>query len=198
MARKRSNGKTKADIPVAPKQLPPLNEPEVKYFSELVDASNSYAEVMKQKAQFEFVVKQLQVNRKKVQKDEITMPVSIVLIPKVMTYQENDKKKVLEMMDKYITNYVESIKGLNTQVEYRGETFVETGIRNREYLNRRFKDMKAKNIVPARVTIKDEDTIFEAELTELLTPKEKIAKKEEFKIAKNKAVEHNKALKNKK
>jgi len=101
MARKRNNGKTKADV--TPQEIAPLMQSEAQYFQELVESSNQYSGLLKQKAQFEYIVKQLQAGRNKIQKGEIKLPVDITLIPKVMTYQENDKKKVLKMFDEQIS-----------------------------------------------------------------------------------------------
>ena len=191
MARKRANGKVKTNLKEAPQRLMPLSTTEAQYFNELVEASNQYSKILQQQTQFEYVTKQLKESRNKIQKGTIKMPVSLTLIPKVMTYPEGNKKEVLKIFDETIKNYVKSLQAINAQVDYRYETFVESGIRNREYLARRFKDATAKQITPSRVTIKDETTIFEAEIDKILDPKKT---KEEYKKAKEAAIEHNKNL----
>jgi hypothetical protein len=187
-SRKRANGKTRADIPQLPQQLPPLMQAEAQYFNELVESSNAYSGLLTQKAQYENVVKQLQNGRKKVQKDEIKLPVDIVLIPKVMTYQENDKKKVLEMFDLHIKIFQEKLNANISQLEFSYENFAESGIRNKEFLARRFEKAIVKNIVPERQVVKGEDVLFEAEFADMMKDPKKVT---EFKKAKQEAIKRN-------
>jgi len=186
MARKRNNGKTKADV--TPQEIAPLMQSEAQYFQELVESSNQYSGLLKQKAQFEYIVKQLQAGRNKIQKGEIKLPVDITLIPKVMTYQENDKKKVLKMFDEQISVHQQNLKALMSQLTFAYENFMESGIRNKEYLARRFVSAKVKNIVPDRTVIADEDELFSGELEEMLKDPKKV---EEFKKAKKEAIRRN-------
>jgi len=186
MARKRNNGKTKADV--TPQEIAPLMQSEAQYFQELVESSNQYSGLLKQKAQFEYIVKQLQAGRNKIQKGEIKLPVDITLIPKVMTYQENDKKKVLKMFDEQISVHQQNLKALMSQLTFAYENFTESGIRNKEYLARRFVSAKVKNIVPDRTVIADEDELFSGELEEMLKDPKKV---EEFKKAKKEAIRRN-------
>lgn len=187
--RKRANGKIKESVVAAPAKLVnPIMEHEAKYFQELVDISNYYSGLMKQQAQFAFVVKSLQEARKKIQKDEVKMPVSITLIPKIMSYQEYDKKKVFKMFDMHIKTYQQKLSALETQLNFGRENFLEAGIRNREFLARRFGDATAKNIVPDRNIIKEEETLFESEIDDLVNDP-KVSKK--FEEAKKEAVKRN-------
>ena len=186
MARKRSNGKTKADV--APQEIAPLMQNEAQYFQELVESSNQYSGLLKQKAQFEYIVKQLQAGRNKIQKGEIKLPVDITLIPKVMTYQENDKKKVLKMFDEQISVHQQNLKALMSQLTFAYENFTESGIRNKEYLTKRFEKVKVKAIVPERTVHAEEDTLFEAELNDMIKNPKKL---EEFKKAKKEAIRRN-------
>jgi hypothetical protein len=187
--RKRANGKTKADIPQPPQKLAPLMQAEAQYFNELVESSNAYSGLLTQKSQYENVVRQLQEGRKKIQKDIIKLPVDIVLIPKVMTYQENDKKKVLEMFDLHIKIFREKLNANVSQLEFAHENFAESGIRNKEFLARRFEKATVRNIVPERQIVKGEDVLFEAEFADMLKDPKKI---EEFKKAEQKAAKKNK------
>lgn len=186
MSRKRSNGKTEADK--LPSKLPPLQQMEVQYFNELVESSKQYSGLLQQKTQFEYVVKQLQEGRKKVQKGEIPLPVNITLIPKVMTYQESDKKKVLKMFDDNIKVYQQNLGSLESQLNFAHENFTESGIRNKEFLTRRFEAAKVKNIVPDRKIVEGEETLFEAEFSDLLKDPKKV---EALKAAKKTAVKRN-------
>ena len=186
--RKRVSGKTE-EVPKV-QRLYPLDKAESQYFNELVESSNRYSEMLGKQTQYKHIVQQLQASRDKIQKGKIEMPVSLTLIPNIMTYPEGDKKEVLKIFDETIKNYVQSLHALDAKVDYFYEAFVESGIRNKEYLARRFKDVIAKQITPQRVAIKDETTLFEAEIDELLDPK----KKAEYKKAKATAIEHNKNL----
>jgi len=194
MAKGNRKNKAKEVEVQKPQRLMPLSQMEAQYFEELKEASNDYSKILTQQTQFEHVVAQLQKSRKKIQDGEIKMPINLTLIPKVMTYPEGNKKEILKIFDETIKNYLQSLQAVNTQVEYRYETFIESGIRNREYFNRRFQNVTAKKIAPARTAIKDESTLFEAELDKLIDPKKREAAKKDAKIAMKKAVEHNKKL----
>lgn len=196
-SRKRANGKTpKVVMKEAPKvqRLMPLDTAEGQYFDELKAASNRYSEILSKQTQYRHIVGQLKESRTKIQKDVIEMPVNLTLIPNVMTYPEGDKKVILKIFDETIKNYVKSLQAIDNKVDYFYEAFVESGIRNREYLARRFENATAKQITPARVAIKDESTLFEAEIEDLLDPKKKEQIEKEFKKAKKVAIEHNKNL----
>lgn len=185
MSRKRSNGKVEVKIPT---QLPPLMQNEVQYFNELVEASNQYSGLLKQKAQYEYIVGQLQENRKKIQKDEVKLPINVTLIPKLMTYTESDKKKVLKMFDEQLKAYQQNLSALASQLTFAYENFTESGIRNKEFLTRRFEKVNVGKIVPDRKIIKDEEILFESEFTDMIKDP-KIAK--EFKEAKKEAIKKN-------
>lgn len=174
---------------------PPLSQSEGAYFQELVDTSNTYVSLAKQRAQQEWIIKMLEEKRKAVQKGEIPLPISFTLIPKVATYQENDKKKVLEEIDKAIKVYKDNLKSIMSQYYHRYEEYCETAVRVREFMKRRFAKVKAQKIVPDRKIVEDEDKLFDAEIEKLLKdPKVQ----EEFVKANKKAVEKNKELKVKK
>ena len=192
--RKRVSGKTEVVEKAKVQRLMPLDTAETQYFNELVEASNRYSEMLGKQTQYRHIVGQLKESRTKIQKGDIEMPINLTLIPNVMTYPEGNKQVVLKIFDETIKNYVKSLQALDNKVDYFYEAFVESGIRNREYLARRFADAAAKQITPGRVTIKDEKTLFEAEIDDLLDPKKKEQIKEDYKKAKKVAIEHNKNL----
>lgn len=190
MGRKRANStkdKKTAKVEEKPKHQP-LKSLEGQYFQELIEVSNRYAATMKQKAQYEFIINKLNENRKKIQKGEIPLPVTLPLIPNVMYYKESEKKTVLKFFDEQLTGYKNSIKTLEGQIGHRYEEFCESAIRVREFLNRRFGDLKAKQIVPDRKTIKDEENLFEAEFQKLMDDPKTRA---EFDKAKKEAIQKN-------
>lgn len=193
-SRKRANKKVVVKEVPKVQRLMPLDTAETQYFNELVEASNRYSEMLGKQTQYKHIVGQLKESRTKIQKGDIEMPISLTLIPNVMTYPEGDKVVVLKIFDETIKNYVKSLQALDSKVDYFYEAFVESGIRNREYLARRFANATAKQIAPSRVVIKDESTLFETEIDDLLDPKKKEQIKKEFKKANKKAVEHNKNL----
>lgn len=194
--RKRANGKTAANVKQATQVvLQPLASAEAQYFEELKMSSNQYAEAMSKRDQYKVIVQQLTESRKKIQDGDIKLPVNITLIPNVMTYPEMNKKEVLKIFDKTKQNYVKALGALESKVTYLGELFRESGIRNKEYFDRRFGGLQATNITSGRVAIKDEKTIFEAEIDDLINdPKKKEQAKKDAKIAVKKAIEHNKKL----
>lgn len=196
MARKRvAKTKQKAPIEIKSKKVMPLMESEGRFFQELVNASNRYTDLMKQEAQYKFIVKRLESDRKKIQTGEIKLPILMTLIPKLMSYQENDKKKVLAVFDEQIKAYNTNLLSLKGQKEHRYEDYMESAARNKEFLNIRFKDAKAKNIVPLRdIGEKDEEVLFEAEFADLIkNPK----KQGELKKAQKEAIKRNVARKKK-
>lgn len=194
MSRKRVNKKeeNKQEIKY---QVKPLMEYEAKYFQELVDSSNYYAGLLKQRAQYEFIIKQLQNNRKKIQDGKVKPPFLMTLIPKVLSHSVEDKKEILELFDEHIKGYQQSLKAIIGQLEHRYEDYVEAGIRTQQFLEKKFRKEKVKRIAPDRKTANaEEETIFEAEFEELLK-NEELQKK--FKDAKKEAVKKNVARKTK-
>jgi len=180
---------------VEPRPVMPLMESEGKFFQELVNASNRYTGLLKQEAQYKYVVKKLQEDRKKIQQGEIELPILMTLIPKVMSYYENDKKKVLKIFDEQIESYTTNLLSLKGQLEHRYEDYLESAARNKEFLQIRFKDAKAKNIVPLRdIGEKDEESLFEAEFKDLINDE---GKQKALKEAQKEAVRRNIARKKK-
>lgn len=187
MAKKKQRSKIKG----VPKEIPkskPLMSQEAQYFQELVDVSNRYAALMKQKAQYEFIVKKLQENRKKVQTGEIPLPVTLPLIPNVMNYNESKKKTVFKFFDEQITGYKNSVKAIEGQLGHRYEEYVEVAVRTREFLVKRYGGLKGAKIVQARAGVKDEENLFEAEFNKLMEDPKTM---QEFKDAKKEAVKVN-------
>ena len=196
MAKKRVV-KKKQVVPLEEKsqKVMPLMESEGRFFQELVNASNSYTNLLKQKNQYKFIIKKLQEDRKKIQQGEIELPILMTLIPKLMSYYEKDKKKVLKIFDEQIASYNTNLLSLEGQLEHRYENYMESAARNKEFLNIRFKNAKAKNIVPLRdIGEKDEEVLFEAEFKDLLKNPEKQC---QLKAAKKEAIKRNVARKTK-
>lgn len=196
MARKRVvKKKQKTPVEVKSTKTQPLMQSESRFFQELVDASNRYTDLLKQEAQFKFIIKRLEEDRKKIQHGDIKLPILVTLIPKLMSYLEHDKKKVLKVFDEQIQAYKTNIVTLKGQMEHRYEDYLESAARNKEFLNIRFKDAKAKNIVPLRdIGEKDEEVLFESEFKDLIKSPEK---QKQLNAAKKEAVKRNVARKKK-
>ena len=79
---------------VEDKKIKPLMQQEALFFKELVETNNKYTGMLKQKAQFEFAITQLQKHRKDIQTGEIKMPMLMTLIPNLVFYYEHSKKKI--------------------------------------------------------------------------------------------------------
>lgn len=193
MAKKRQRANKKKSTKVEIKQTKPLMSGEAQYFQELVDVSNRYAALLKQKAQYEFIVNKLQENRKKIQSGKIKMPVTLPLIPNVMNYSESDKKEIFKFFDEQITGYKNSVKDINGQLGHRYEEYVEIAVRTREFLTKRYGDLKGAKIVQARAGIKDEENLFEAEFNKLMKTSDNFDPKvkAEFEAAKKQAIKVN-------
>jgi len=190
---KKKQTKNKGD---SIRKIKPLMEAEARYFQELVDSNNRYQAVLKQRTQYEFAIRKMEEDRTKVQKGELKGPFNLTVIPKVLTRQVTDKKEILELFDKQLITYKQMVKALNGQVEHRYEEYVESGLRNSEFLQKRFRGATAKKIMPDRKTAKkEEETIFEAEFEKLLTDPET---QKEFKKKKKEAVKKNVARQTKK
>lgn len=196
MARKRVvKKKQKAPVETKPAKINPLMASEGQFFQELVNASNRYTDLMKQEAQYKFIIKRLETDRKKIQKEVIKLPITMTLIPKLMSYQEHDKKKVLAVFDEQIKSYNTNLLSLKGQMEHRYEDYLESAARNKEFLNIRFKNAKAKNIVPLRdIGEKDEEVLFEAQFSDLVKDSNKQC---QLKEAKKEAIKRNVARKKK-
>ena len=196
MARKRVvKKKQKIPVEMKPQKVMPLMESEGQFFQELVTASNRYTALLKQEAQYKFIVERLESDRKKIQIGEIKLPILMTLIPKLMSYQENDKKKVLAVFDEQIKSYNTNLLSLKGQLAHRYEDYMESAARNKEFLAIRFKSAKAKSIVPLRdIGEKDEEVLFEAEFKDLVKNPEKQCK---LKAAKKEAIKRNLARKKK-
>ena len=190
MAKKKESKKQK------PQRIKTMMEREAKYFQELVDTNNRYQAVLKQRTQYEFAIRQMEEDRKKVQKGELAGPFTLTVIPKVLSRQVEDKKEILDLFDKQLKTYKEMVKALTGQVEHRYEEYIESGVRTLEYMKKKFGNVKASQIVPDRRTAKeDEETLFEAEFDKLMKdPKTQ----EEFKKASKEATKKKVARKTKK
>ena len=190
MGRKRANKKVEA---APPKKVMPLTKVEMQYFQELIDASQRYEAVMKQKAQYEFAIKRMEEDRKKIQTGELDGKFTITVIPKLLSREVKDKKEILELFDSQLKTYKDMVKALNGQLEHRYEEYVESGLRNKDFLTQKFGKLTVKHIAPDRRTAKkEEEVLFEAEFEKLLKDPEV---QKEFKEAKEEAVKRNKEKK---
>lgn len=190
MPRKRANttkDKNTAEVKKKPKPRP-LQEAEAMYFKELVETSNRVAALMKQKAQYEYVIGKLQENRKKIQTGKVKLPVTIVLIPKIMYYQEDSKKEIFKFFDEQIAAYRNSVKSLEGQIGHRQEEYEESAVRNKEFLNKRYEHLKAQKVTHGRDQVKDEENIFEAEFEQMMQDPKVM---EQFREAKKEAIKKN-------
>jgi len=196
MARKRAVKKQVTKVSeMKPVKIPPLLEAEGQFFQELVNSSNEYASLLKQEAQYKYIVGKLNTDRKKIQHGDIALPITLTLIPKLMSYPEHDKKKVLKIFDDQIKSYQTNLLTLKGQIDLKYDNFMESAARNKEFLNVRFKNIKPKQIVPLRdIGEKDEQVLYEAEFKDIIYNTEKQKKLREAQVE---AVKRNVARKKK-
>lgn len=182
------------EVQVKP-DIMPLEQRETLYFQELVQTSNTYSKLMGEKAKFESLIKQLTTYRTQIQKGQIKLPLQMTIIPNMISYLEDDKKKILKQIDDVIDSYQNALKGVIGQLEHRKEEFIESGLRNCAFLQRRFAGYQEQTIVPDRKSTKGEDVLFEAEFDDLV---KNPTKQKELKEAKITAAKKNVARKTKK
>jgi hypothetical protein len=167
-----------------------------KLFQELVDSSNRYQAVLKQKEQYEFAISQMEKDRTKIQKGEIQPPFQMTVIPNVLTRVVSDKKEILAIFDEQLKTYKSMIKGLVGQVEHRYEEYIQSGTRNKDFLASRFGKIEQTAIMPVKGSVTPtEEVLFESEFKALATDPEI---KAEFNKARKEAVKRNVARKTKK
>lgn len=190
MARKRANTPTKGnkiEVKTKPKSRP-LMQPEAQFFQELIDTSNRFQALKKQKEGFEFGIGKLELLRKKIQKDVIKPPIILPFIPKHSFYYEYDKKEILKLLDEQLTSLKNSVKSLEGQMQHRYDEYAESAGRSKDFINKRYANVGLKTISPKRRESKEEETLFEAEFKEIMESEEK---KEEYRKAKMEAVKKN-------
>ena len=190
MARKRANTPTKGnkiEVKTKPKSMP-LMQPEAQFFQELVDTSNRFSALKKQKEGYEFGIGKLELLRKKIQKDQIKPPILLPFIPKHSFYYEYDKKEILKLLDEQLATLKNSIKSLEGQMQHRYDEYAESAQRSKDFINKRYSTLGPQKISSKRQESEEEETLFEAEFKELMESEEK---KEEFKKAKMEAIKKN-------
>jgi hypothetical protein len=175
-----------------------LYQNETIVFNELVELSNQYAKLKKQYDQYEFIRVNLIARRKKIQKGEIELPIQIQLTQD-MYYTEGDKKKILKLFDEQIKTITNSVAAVKQQVIVRRDMYIESGLRLLEFAQRRYGQYKPEEFSPRgvglnkdeqKITEKEYDELFKADVKDMEKPEVKAA----FEEAKKLAVAKNKGL----
>jgi len=192
MAKGNRKRTAKKEVAKPKPSILPLQQAETRYFEELVQLSNVYAKLKKQVGQYEYVLKQLNDHRTKIQKGEIKTPIMMQLGANSF-YMEEDKKQVLADLDKQIETIKNSLKAVQGQLKHREDDFIESGLRLRAFSDRRFGSYKIKKIAPERKDHEEEKEIFSADFDKLMNDpklqKEFLEKKQEAIKANEKAAE---------
>ena len=208
--RKRANNspRTEATKAINRDDAMPLQQNEAYLVQNWIDQSNVYGKLVKQFEQYEFNLQNMLWKRKQIQKGDIKVdkdnPVLIPLVGQAMC-QITEKKQVLKDLDDQIKTLTISRYGIKGQMIHRRDEYVEAALRLLSFLKERYGKYTTKKIddstgigTGVRVkagkaeTQKKQETIFEAELEEILKDAEKQA---EFKEKAKEAAEHNKKLK---
>ncbi len=195
--RKRANAPKKIEEVVADRtKVVPLMQKETGFFQELVEISNAYGKLHQQHEQYKAIKLGLEVRRKKIQKNEIKLPVQIQ-IAQGMFYAEDNKKEVLKYIDEQLNSINLSIKGIIGQIENHQEAYIESGLRLFEFAKNRYGIYKVKSFSPLglnpnkndkNVMEKELDTLFKGKVEDIKNNPE-VAKA--FQAAKDQAIESN-------
>ncbi|MFW6121956.1 MAG: hypothetical protein ACOC80_13820 [Petrotogales bacterium] len=184
VAKKPKNQSTRPSDPL------PLVQPEADMFQQLIQASNIYGKLRKQKEGYEHVLQELKIKKKRIKKGEIKPPFLKPLGNKTF-YHETDVDKMLKDLDKEIKSIQNAIEGIKGQVEHRKDNYIDEALKIVTYYNKKFNKYKMKEVTGVRggSTKEQEEKLFEASFDELMKDK-KLQK--EFNKAKQKAIEENK------
>jgi len=88
--------------------------------------------------------------------------------PKSMPLKETDKKEIFKFFDDQIKSYQASIKSIEGQLSHRYEEYVESAVRNREFLDQRYSNLRAKHVSVGRKEISDEEELFKADFEKMM------------------------------
>jgi len=209
MVRKRANNKEVKTVQEFRKDaIMPLTEMEGGYFQALVNASNNCGKVLQNKAKTEWIIKQLEEKRDDIVKGNIPLPVSITLIPQLVSYPESDKVKILKIFDEQIQSYKQTLLAINGQMTHQHEEYVEIAVRVKDFMVKRYSGQTSKFVAldpNHRSPTTDEIKLFESDFDKLVKTKEgkpnpnydpKVV--EEYTKAKETAIKMNAELRKKK
>ena len=185
----------------------PLQQNEAYLVQGWIDQSNIYGKLLKQFEQHEFALQNILWKRKQIQKGDIIInkdnPVLIPLVGQSMC-QVTDKKQILKDLDDQIKSLTIQRDGIKGQMVHRRDEYVESALRLMHFFKERYGKYTTKTVddktgVGTGVRVKtgqdkiakEQETLFEAELQEIMKDAEKQA---EFKDAVDKAKKHNKEL----
>lgn len=185
--RKRSNtSKREAALPQKElKPIQPMHAKEAQLIQQFVNIAQTYAKLLRQEQQYDFILKSMEKTRTKIQKGELTslnMPVA----PNT-TAPITDKKDMLEYMDDQIKTVKTALSGIKGQVSQKRDIFTETGLHLKDWCERRFGKYQNQKITGYRKSFDDEKVLFESEFEDLDL--------EAFEVARKKAIELNKEAK---
>lgn len=188
--RKRSNPK-KEEVVIPTTKSKAINQVEVQLFQQLINISNQYGKLQKQRMEYEVVLKNLKDKRKKVQKGEIEMPIMFPL-GKRSFYPCSDKKEALKELDSEIKVVSNAVKGIEGQVQNGADEYIASAFRLIDFLQKKFGRFKPTNVYSKGCNPKkDEKVLFEKELDEIEKSEEA---KEKLNKALKKAKEENKKI----
>lgn len=188
--RKRSNQPVAKAVEIDKLKLTPVQQNEANLFQQLIQISNLYGKLKKQKAEYEMVLASMKDKRKDVQKGKVTE----VMLPfgKNKFYPCTDKKYILKELDAEIDIIANALNGVIGQLTNYNDAFIEQGLAIKDWCDQKFSIFKPKNVYRVGCNPnKDEKVLFEGELDELLKNEEK---KKEFQEAKEKAVKENRKM----
>jgi hypothetical protein len=163
-----------ADSPAvapSPADIAPLSQYDGQKLQEMVDLNNTYGALDKQKKQYDAAIQMVRINREKVNKGLISLPV-MIQISRAVSHAESDKEKVLKHFDDEIRGLEMARQGIIGTLEHRRDEYIECVLRVSRLLSEKVKDYEVKKVTGVRYldakTEQEEKASIEKELEKML------------------------------
>jgi hypothetical protein len=155
----------------SPADIAPLSQYDGQKLQEMVDLNNTYGALDKQKKQYDAAIQMVRINREKVNKGLISLPV-MIQISRAVSHAESDKEKVLKHFDDEIRGLEMARQGIIGTLEHRRDEYIECVLRVSRLLSEKVKDYEVKKVTGVRYldakTEQEEKASIEKELEKML------------------------------
>lgn len=191
--RKRSNPAVIKAITMNKSNLTPITQEDANMFNTIIQVSNQYGKLRKQKAEYEMVLSSMKDKRKSVAQGKVKS----IMLPfgKNKFYPCDDKKVILTELDAEITIIANAVKGVSAQLSQYTEGFIGQGLQIQNWAEGKFSSYKPENTYSKGCNPKKEETIlFEGEMDEMYDEKGTVknpAKQEQLRKAIKTAIDSN-------
>jgi hypothetical protein len=145
---------TPPKVAPSPTDIAPLSQYDGQKLQEMVDLNNTYGALDKQKKQYDAAIQMVKINREKVNKGLISLPV-MIQISRAVSHAESDKEKVLKHFDDEIRGLEMARQGIIGTLEHRRDEYIECVLRVSKLLSEKVKDYQIKTVSGVRTNDKD-------------------------------------------